>query len=385
VIDLKELRILHTSDWHLGVTSWTSSRPVDRREELKKALDKVVEEAEKRGVDLILLTGDLLHSRNNPSVVALHDLLDYLKRMMRTAPVVVLPGNHDWKGLKLFGNFITSISSDITFVMSFEPVDVEAKRGQKVRILPFPYPDESEALRKNEGDFRFFLESRLNKLYEEALKKEDFAIFMGHFTVEGLSGYAGIEQGREIIINRALIPSVVDYAALGHIHSFREIQKQPLTIYPGSLIKIDFGEEADEKGAVFVELKRGEPPRYERIDVVPLPLKTLYYKKIDTSALKSIRDFCRNFPGYVRVVYEEDFGILPDLMGEIDNLVKIERKSRREIEEVLRESPEEFKEELDKLDYFELFKEYLKKREENHEKLLKILDELLDEVKKSEA
>nr|4W9M_D Chain D, Exonuclease, putative [Thermotoga maritima MSB8]4W9M_F Chain F, Exonuclease, putative [Thermotoga maritima MSB8]4W9M_J Chain J, Exonuclease, putative [Thermotoga maritima MSB8]4W9M_L Chain L, Exonuclease, putative [Thermotoga maritima MSB8] len=37
----------------------------------------------------------------------------------------------------------------------------------------------------------------------------------------------------------------------------------------------------------------------------------------------------------------------------------------------------------DKLDYFELFKEYLKKREENHEKLLKILDELLDEVKKS--
>jgi len=87
----------------------------------------------------------------------------------------------------------------------------------------------------------------------------------------------------------------------------------------------------------------------------------------------------------VRVVYEEDSGILPDLMGEIDNLVKIERKSKREIEEVLRESMEEFKEELDKIDYFELFKEYLKKREENHEKLLKILDELLDEVKKSEA
>lgn len=87
----------------------------------------------------------------------------------------------------------------------------------------------------------------------------------------------------------------------------------------------------------------------------------------------------------MRVVYEEDSGILPDLMGEIDNLVKIERKSKREIEEVLRESMEEFKEELDKIDYFELFKEYLKKREENHEKLLKILDELLDEVKKSEA
>ncbi|WP_296907067.1 exonuclease SbcCD subunit D [Thermotoga sp.] len=383
MIELKELKLLHTSDWHFGITSWNSSKPVDRRVEIKKALDRVIEEAEREDVDLFLVTGDLLHNRSNPGVLAVNEAMEYLRKMLKIAPVVVLLGNHDWRGLKAFGDLLQVLSSDLVFLRHYEPVDVVAKRGQKVRILPFPYPEESEGLEAkiSKGkDFSLYLESKLSKLREAG--KEDFAVFMGHFTVEGLEPYVSVEQGREIVINRNLIPSFVDYVALGHLHGFRVVQEQPLMVYSGSPIRLDFGEEGDEKGAVLVVVKRGSEPDYRRIDTDPLPLKTLFYKTLDTSARREIKEFCRTFQGYVRVTYEEDpFNIAHEILGEIDNVVKVEKR----IEKVFRSSVNDVREEISKLDFFELFKEYVKIRVENHENIIKLFEELLEEVRKNET
>ncbi|MCD6552028.1 MAG: exonuclease SbcCD subunit D [Thermotoga sp.] len=380
---MKELKLLHTSDWHFGITSWNSSKPVDRRVEIKKALDRVIEEAEREDVDLFLVTGDLLHNRSNPGVLAVNEAMEYLRKMLKIAPVVVLLGNHDWRGLKAFGDLLQVLSSDLVFLRHYEPVDVVAKRGQKVRILPFPYPEESEGLEAkiSKGkDFSLYLESKLSKLREAG--KEDFAVFMGHFTVEGLEPYVSVEQGREIVINRNLIPSFVDYVALGHLHGFRVVQEQPLMVYSGSPIRLDFGEEGDEKGAVLVVVKRGSEPDYRRIDTDPLPLKTLFYKTLDTSARREIKEFCRTFQGYVRVTYEEDpFNIAHEILGEIDNVVKVEKR----IEKVFRSSVNDVREEISKLDFFELFKEYVKIRVENHENIIKLFEELLEEVRKNET
>ena len=380
---MKELKLLHTSDWHFGITSWNSSKPVDRRVEIKKALDRVIEEAEREDVDLFLVTGDLLHNRSNPGVLAVNEAMEYLRKMLKIAPVVVLLGNHDWRGLKAFGDLLQVLSSDLVFLRHYEPVDVVAKRGQKVRILPFPYPEESEGLEAkiSKGkDFSLYLESKLSKLREAG--KEDFAVFMGHFTVEGLEPYVSVEQGREIVINRNLIPSFVDYVALGHLHGFRVVQEQPLMVYSGSPIRLDFGEEGDEKGAVLVVVKRGSEPDYRRIDTNPLPLKTLFYKTLDTSARREIKEFCRTFQGYVRVTYEEDpFNIAHEILGEIDNVVKVEKR----IEKVFRSSVNDVREEISKLDFFELFKEYVKIRVENHENIIKLFEELLEEVRKNET
>ncbi|WP_231556008.1 metallophosphoesterase [Thermotoga neapolitana] len=94
---MEELKILHTADWHFGLTSWSSSKPRDRRAEINEALDRVIEEARKEGVDLFLVAGDLLHNRSNPGVTAMKDVMEYLKKMLQIAPVVVLLGNHDWR------------------------------------------------------------------------------------------------------------------------------------------------------------------------------------------------------------------------------------------------------------------------------------------------
>ncbi|PLV60287.1 exonuclease sbcCD subunit D [Thermotoga sp. KOL6] len=380
---MKDLRLLHTSDWHLGITSWNGTKPVDRRNELKKALDRIIEEAEKKDVDLFLITGDLIHNRSNPGFLAIHDVTEYLKKMVKIAPVVVLLGNHDWRGLKALGNLISSLSSDLVFLSSYEPVDVVAKRGQKVRLLPFPYPEESDYLEAKvlKGkSLDSYLETRLAKLRE--VGKEEFAVFLGHFTIEGLEPYTSNELGREITIKRTLLPSFSDYIALGHLHSFRIVQEQPLTIYPGSLIRLDFGEEKDEKGAVFVTVRKGGEPICNRIDTQPLPLKTLFFKTLDTLARKEIREFCEDFPGYVRIVYEEDpLKLAHELLSTVENVVKVEKKAER----ILQTDTSEIREEISKLDYFELFKEYVKNEHKGGEDIIRILDDLLEEVKKDET
>ncbi|WP_101513765.1 exonuclease SbcCD subunit D [Thermotoga sp. SG1] len=383
MIELEELKLLHTADWHFGLTSWSSSKPRDRRAEINEALDRVIEEARKEGVDLFLVAGDLLHNRSNPGVLAIKDVMEVLKKMLKIAPVVVLLGNHDWRGLTAFGDLLQVLSDDLVFLRYPEPVDVVAGRGQKVRILPFPYPEESEDLEAKISrgrDFRQWLEKKLAKLKEAG--KEDFAVFVGHFTVEGLEPYAGAEQGREVVINRNLIPFFADYVALGHLHGFHVVQEQPLMIYSGSPIRLDFGEEKDEKGAVLVVVKKGSEPVFRKIDTNPLPLKTLFYRTLDTSARREIKDFCRTFPGYVRITYEEDpLNMAHELLGEIDNVVKVEKR----IEKVFQSGVDDVREEISKLDFFELFKEYVKTRVENHENLIKLLEELLEEVKGNET
>jgi len=60
---MNELKILHTSDWHLGVTSWTGSKPVDRTSEILKALDEIYSKTLEFQPDVVLITGDILHVR----------------------------------------------------------------------------------------------------------------------------------------------------------------------------------------------------------------------------------------------------------------------------------------------------------------------------------
>jgi len=385
---LKSLKILHTSDWHFGVESWSQTVPTDRTPEICSALDKLLEISEREGVDLFLITGDVFHSRTSPSIDVMRRVLGYLIRMAKLAPVVVLMGNHDWKGMILLGKFLreaTSVASNVV-VPGFEPVEVEARRGQKVKILPFPYLDKELGVEERvfaEGEKRIyeFVEAKLRE-YRETPRGE-FTVFLGHFTLRGLEP-PGMEMGREIIIPRELLPTSVDYIALGHIHELRKVEERglPLTFYAGSPIRLDFSEEKDRKGAVLVTLRSDGDHTYEILDTSPKSLKTLVFEKLDYRALEQLERMCAIFDGYVRVQYFEDpkdlaLEVLNRLRGKVVKVEMVQRKNRQGVFTI----GESLEEEIHPTSLMDLYREFVQEKYgEQANDLVRLLGEILREV-----
>ena len=106
------------------------------------------------------------------------------------------------------------------------------------------------------------------------------AIIAGHVTVNGatLSTERSMMLGQDHVLQAsALDRPQVDYVALGHIHKHQVLRSgQPMVVYSGSLQRVDFSEEGDEKGFCVVDLDPAAPQgqrlvdfRFERLDARP--------------------------------------------------------------------------------------------------------------------
>ncbi len=108
------------------------------------------------------------------------------------------------------------------------------------------------------------LHHQLDRLATAAAEADMPRVLTGHFTVAGATfgSERSVMLGRDVmVLLSALNNPIWDYVALGHIHKHQNLtlgrEGAPPVIYSGSLERIDFGEEAEDKGFVWVELTRG--------------------------------------------------------------------------------------------------------------------------------
>jgi exonuclease SbcD len=152
-----------------------------------------------------------------------------------------------------------------------------------------PYPMRNRLLSKEEYQGKS-IEALNNILRETAIRRiENLAekakshsmprIFVGHFSVD--KAHYGSERsvllGKEISVQTTTLADPAwDYVALGHIHRHQDLSDgvHPPVVYSGSLERIDFGEEKEQKGFCWVEVSRGET-QWKFVPVAARPFKTV--------------------------------------------------------------------------------------------------------------
>ena len=268
------MRIIHFADLHLGVENYgrldAATGLNTRFLDFLAALDRLVDYAISSDTDLVLFCGDAYKSRE-PSQTQQREFARRIRHLSQKGiPVFILIGNHD-----LPNAIGRATSTEIFDTLAVDNVHVSNKpeiynlhtKNGTVQIASLPWLRRSALLSRDE--VKSLTTEQLKQRMEEVLTGivNDFAvkldpslpsILAAHVWISG--SQLGSERSMSLGIEHGLLLSTVanpifDYVALGHIHKQQVLAINPPVVYSGSVERIDFGEEADDKGFYEIEIQ----------------------------------------------------------------------------------------------------------------------------------
>ena len=279
------MRVLHTSDWHVG----KRLERHDRMDEHAAVIDEVVGIAASENPDLVLHSGDLF-DRPVPTVEALSVGLGGLVRLADSGrrPVVVVAGNHDspelFETLKPFlSPFGVHLVGKIMSADEGGVITLSTGAGTAhVACLPFLRASQVVDFMSMTDDWYRTYAGRLQRIAEtyaddlgRLAKTGDATFLVGHYMISGVKvDTAGPRGERDIHIGQAYaatessVPTKLDYVALGHIHAPQRAPGANVPAeYAGSLLQLDFGEAGESKRVVVVDTKREGPAAVRSVPI----------------------------------------------------------------------------------------------------------------------
>jgi exonuclease SbcD len=175
---------------------------------------------------------------------------------------------------------------------------VETRAGP-LQVVGVPWPSMSHFLRRDEHKNlpmdqvdRVIERSIVDAIADQADQLDPSlpAVLAAHIAMSDSIVKTASEKwmtvGRFPQINRSdLRPDAFDYVALGHHHCFQRLQEHPPMVYAGSMQRVDFGEERDDKGFVMVELDPSRP-RGERVRAEDVTFRTVRARHFVTVEVK---------------------------------------------------------------------------------------------------
>lgn len=270
------MRILHTSDWHVGKRIGRH----DRMDEHREAMAAVAAVAADEQADLVVHSGDLF-DRPVPPVDALHAGLEGLVRLADggARPVVVVAGNHDSPALfealaPFLEGFGVHLVGKIKRPDEGGVLTLETDSGP-AHVACFPFLRAAQAvdfMERAEKWYGNYAEKirRICEVYAGAVAERragggGVGVLAAHFMVGGIRVHTGAPRGeRELHMGEAYsatgqaVPTSLDYVAMGHIHAPQAVPGAPVPAeYAGSLLQLDFGEAGEQKRVVLVEAGKG--------------------------------------------------------------------------------------------------------------------------------
>lgn len=258
------MKIIHTSDWHIGQTLHQYSRDEEHKHFFNQLKDIVLEERP----DALIVSGDIFHSAT-PSVIAqrlYYSTLVELSRLYDGLQIIVTAGNHDspsrleaprelWEafGVTVVGNldFYKDVENGkLTYDAS--KIEIPVKRDGEivgwVLAVPFLNAGNYPSLKENDGYsnrvFSFYNNLKDNLKSNAQYSENHSIVAMGHLMISGANSnaYNKMIGGLESVdVDSISQLKDIDYWALGHVHHPQDLSKNMR--YSGSPFALTFNED----------------------------------------------------------------------------------------------------------------------------------------------
>jgi len=297
------MRIIHTSDWHLGQHFYGKSRA----REHQQFLNWLVELSQSQQIDAIIVAGDIFDTGTPPSY-AREMYFDFIAKLHQTdCQLVVLAGNHDSVAmLSESQNLLQQLSTRVISAVSdnmaeqvFVLNSLKTEQQAVICAIPFIRPRDivksyaGQSASEKQRSLQQAITGHYQTLFSQAqtLSVENQAnnprlpiIATGHLTTIGASVS---ESVRDIYIGTLeAFPAsefpAADYIALGHIHRPQKVTKSQHIRYSGSPIALSFDEAKTQKSIVIAEFKNGELSDVELCQVPCFQALAMVKTQLDT-------------------------------------------------------------------------------------------------------
>ena len=322
------MKILHTSDWHIGSSLYGRKR----YDESEQFLNWLVETIKSHSIETLLVAGDIFDT-STPSNTAQELYYRFLNEVSKTTCryVIVTGGNHDSPSfldapkalLKVFNVYVVGSAAereeDEVLVLK------DAYNNPKVIVCAVPFLRDRDVRQSSEGESYRDKENRLvegiishyQKVYDEACSQRNNSgeslpiIGIGHLFIAGSSIYkrSGEASGERDLyvgnlgqVSADRLPSF-DYFALGHLHIPQKVAGRETIRYSGSPMAMNFDEIHQQKSVVLIDIDD------QHIDVQTIPVPAFRQFEQIKGDWDSIEASLRrleeeSFAGWVEVIYE---------------------------------------------------------------------------------
>lgn len=270
------MKILHTSDWHIGRSLYGRKR----YDESASFLDWLAKLLESQSIDALIVSGDIFDT-TTPSNRAQQIYYKFLCRVAASScrHVVIIAGNHDSPSflnapkelllalnVHVVGSITQNLEDEVIVLSDSSDVPqaivcaVPYLRDRDIRVVKPGESMEEKSGSLVKGVHRHY--SDIGKIVDEKLKKYGSipVIGMGHLftaggkTVDG-DGVRELYVGSLAHIGKDAFPANIDYMALGHLHVPQKVGQCENIRYSGSPVPIGFSEAQQEKSVVIVDFE----------------------------------------------------------------------------------------------------------------------------------
>jgi len=263
------MKILHTSDWHLGQYFMMKTR----EKEHQQFLSWLIETVNDQKVDAVIVAGDIFDSAS-PASYARKLYADFVVQLQQSycSQLVIVSGNHDSVAVlneskSLLNALNVAVLAGLSEDLNDHIIEIGNSKGEKGLVCALPFLRATDVMSGEHGlsakQKQMNLQQGIAQTYEDIYQlakqkqteQDQLVMATGHLTAVGCSV---TESVRDIYIGTlTAFPSTLfpafDYIALGHLHRSQMVQKNNTVRYSGSPIPLSFDESKHQKQVVIIE------------------------------------------------------------------------------------------------------------------------------------